>query len=264
MEASPPSTTYLLKKFARQAIGRIWRRRRRSWPCSWPALSSALGLHSAKLARDLAERLRQREADARQVAETQRQRADENAQNAKNEAQKARLAQLAAELAGQAEAAAQKAPQAALERSERSLYFSSIALVERNWQANNPKRAGEILDACSKKLRDWEWDYLQRLVHPEVMVLEGQNAVYSPDGELLATAGNEKEESISIRNARSGKFVMSLQGGRPIPLLRSLAFSPDSRRLAAICRDGGAADLDSAFRPASAGSARPIERRDVA
>jgi WD40 repeat protein/serine/threonine protein kinase len=245
VEASPPSTAYRLKKFGR---------RYRTILATGTAFIAILltGVVAStwfaireNSARALAEQLRQK-------AEDERQRADENAQSASTEAQHARLAQHAAETekqralaaeskavaAQRAEAAERRNAQAALDRSEKSLYLNRIALTERNWQANNPKRAGEILDACPPKFRDWEWHYLYRLVHAEEMILSGDNAAYSPDGELLATSDNGKDEAVRIRDARSGTIRMSLQGGHPIPFLQSLVFSPDSRRLAAVCQDG--------------------------
>ena len=237
VEASPPSTAYLLKKFAH---------RHRAFLATAAAFVALLlgsvvvttGLAiSASRARDLAEKLRQKADAERQIADAERLRANENAQSATNEAERARRAQAAAETARREEAAQRKNAQSALEQSRRSLYLTSIALAERNWQANNPKRAGELLDACPERYRDWEWHYLYRLVHSEVMSLPGENAAYSPDGELLATSNHGKGPSIQIWNARSGKYRMSLQGGRPVPFVQSVIFSPDSRHMAAICED---------------------------
>jgi eukaryotic-like serine/threonine-protein kinase len=214
VEASPPSTTYRLKKFARRyrvvlATG-----------TAFIALLLAGVVVSTWFAF--------RESRAREFAEQLRQEADD-------EAQKARQAQQAAENEKQRALAAEATAHTALDRSERSLYLNRIALAERNWQANNPRRAGEILDACPPKFRDWEWRYLELLVHAEVMTLPGENAAYSPNGELLATSDID---AVRIRDARTGKISMNLRGGHPIPLLPCLAFSPDSRRLAAICQDG--------------------------
>ncbi len=69
------------------------------------------------------------------------------------------------------------------------------------------------------------------------MTFRGDHAAYSPDGELLATSDNDQAAAVQIRSARTGEILMNLQGGHPIPLLASLVFSPDSRRLAAICQE---------------------------
>jgi WD40 repeat protein len=61
-------------------------------------------------------------------------------------------------------------------------------------------------------------------------------AVYSPDGELVATAA--RENNARLWNARTGKAI-----GPPIVhpgVVFTVAFSPDSKKLATGCRDGGA------------------------
>jgi eukaryotic-like serine/threonine-protein kinase len=224
VSACPPSAGYLLKKFSRRYRTILATAAAIAATLLISAVVSTTFAFSEKAARTEADRLRQDADHARKVSEAEKERA---------------LAAEKTAIAAEAEeAVARRDAQKALEQSQKSFYFSSIALAERNWQATNPKRAGEILDACPPKLRDWEWGYLYSLVHCEAIVLPGQNAVYSPNGELLATAGNGQDESIVIRDAASGKSVLSLQGGQPIPMLHSIVFSPDSHRLAAICRDG--------------------------
>ena len=75
---------------------------------------------------------------------------------------------------------------------------------------------------------------MKRLGHSEVLTLPGDQAAYSPDGKLLATDG--KDNSVQIRDAQTGTFLISLRGDNPSAFGR-LAFSPDSLRLAAICAD---------------------------
>ncbi len=224
VSACPPSTGYLLRKLSRRYRTILATAAAIAATLLLAAIVSTAFAFSEKAARAEADRLRREAEDAKQASESEKERA------------------LAAEkraVAAQAEeAAARRRAELAFEQSENSLYFGSIALAERNWQANNPKRAGEILDGCPVKLRDWEWHYLYSLVHNEAIVLPGDNAAYSPDGELLATAGNGEQDSIVIRDAGSGKSVLSLKGGSPIPGLHSLIFSPDSHRVAAVCRDG--------------------------
>ncbi len=228
VEASPPSTAYRLKKFARRY------RKVLATATAFVALLLAGIVVSAGFAIS--------ESKSRGLAEQLRLQADDEAKNsraAEREAEWEKRLALKAEakaVAARADEEAQrKNALAALDRSEKSLYLNRIALAERNWQANNPRRAGEILDACPPKFRDWEWNYLNRLVHAELLTLPGDNAVSSPDGVLLATSDGE---AVRIRNARSGKISMILRGGHAIPFVQSLAFSPDSRRLAAVCQDG--------------------------
>jgi WD40 repeat protein len=139
-----------------------------------------------------------------------------------------------AEAAQRAEADLRQQALAALDRSESSLYLNRIALAERYWQASNQARADQILDACPPKLRDWEWRYLKRLGHSEVLTLGGDQAAYSPDGKLLATSA--KDQGIQVRDAQTGKNMVNFRRDNPGDF-DSLVFSPDSRRLAAICED---------------------------
>jgi hypothetical protein len=223
VEASPPSTSYRLRKFARRY------RKILVTATAFVALLVAGVIVSAGFAI--------RESRARGWAEQSRKEADEEAQNARRaqtaaetEKQRALAAEAKAVVAQQAEEAQRKNALAALDRSEKSLYLNRIALAERNWQANNPKRAGEILDACLPQFRDWEWHYLKRLVHAEVMTLPGDNAAYSPDGEWLATAESEKHEGIQIRDARSGRILMSLKGSFSAPIAAAWRLSVGTAR----------------------------------
>jgi len=139
-----------------------------------------------------------------------------------------------AEAAQRVETDLRQQAQLALDRSEKSLYLNRIALAERYWQANNQLRANQILGACSEKLRDWEWHYLSRLGHSEELTLPADQAVYSPDGKFLATDG--QDNSVQVRSAETGKILVRIRGDNPSSF-STLAFSPDSHRLAGICRD---------------------------
>jgi WD40 repeat protein/serine/threonine protein kinase len=222
--ACPPSAGYLLKKFSRRYRTILATAAAIAVTLLLAAIVSTAFAFSEKAARAEADRLRREAENAKQASESEKVRAV--------------AAEKRAIAAQREEAAARRDAQTAFELSQKNLYFSSIALAERNWTATNPKRAGEILEVCPPKLRDWEWRYLHALVHNEAIILSGDNAVYSPDGELLATTANGQDESIVIRDAASGKSVLTLQGGLPIPMLHSIVFSPDSHRLAAVCRDG--------------------------
>jgi WD40 repeat protein len=220
VEACPPSTTYRFKKFARRNRAAL------ATVTAFVTLLLAGVVVSSGFAIS--------EKSARQIADHLRQTADDEARNARQAQKEAEMEKRRA-LAAEAKAVvAEQSAHSALDRSEKSLYLNRIALAERNWEANNPRRAGEILDACPPKVRDWEWHYLKRLVHAEAMTLTGDNALYSPDGDFLATSD---DQGVHLRDARTGNVLRSLKGGRPVPVLQGLAFSPDSHRLAAVCQD---------------------------
>jgi WD40 repeat protein len=126
---------------------------------------------------------------------------------------------------------------AALGLAERNLYHASIALADREWQANNVDRSRTALDAIPEPLRNWEWHYLRRRCDWELLAIKGspglfKDAVFSPDGKRIAIACEDR--TVSLRDATTGAEVLSL-GPHPTPVGR-VAFSPDGRRLAAACK----------------------------
>jgi WD40 repeat protein/serine/threonine protein kinase len=123
--------------------------------------------------------------------------------------------------------------EAALEDARTSLYFNHIALADREWHAANAGRAEELLDACPADLRAWEWHYLKRLCHSDLLTFHSQVSgpcaiAYSPDGKYLATAG--KGTDLLLLDATRGEVVRTFRGhGYKVV---AVAFSPDGRRLA--------------------------------
>ena len=152
----------------------------------------------AELQRLLTEKALKRETEARQRAEDERRRADQEK-----------------------------------DRSERSLYAARIALAHQNWLAAEIKEAERLLSACPEPLRHWEWDYLKRLCHSEVMTLKGHTeavtaVAVSPDGKLFAS-GSE-DQSVRIWDAESGRVLRTLRGHESA--VHSMVFSGDGERLA--------------------------------
>ena len=121
----------------------------------------------------------------------------------------------------------------ALREAQVNLYFNHIALADGEWHAGNPDRAEELLDACPAELREWEWGYLKRLCHSDLLtvgppVMGFSGIAYSPDGKYLATAGLGTD--LLLLDAAGGEVVRTLRGhSNPVV---AVAFSPDGRRLA--------------------------------
>jgi WD40 repeat protein len=116
-------------------------------------------------------------------------------------------------------------------KAETYLYFSRIALAEREWSANNVARTMQLLDECPRALRGWEWHYLQRVCHADLLTLGGHaqpvNCVaFSPDGQWLVSVSNDR--TLKIRKAASGQEVRSILKEWSY----CLAFSPRGDRLA--------------------------------
>jgi WD40 repeat protein len=88
-------------------------------------------------------------------------------------------------------------------------------------------------------LRHFEWHYLNRLSHQELLTLDGRIGVacqvaYSPDGKRLASAHD------GLRGSGAVVRVWDAQTGRELLALEStgnfVAFSPDGKRLATFAR----------------------------
>jgi WD40 repeat protein/serine/threonine protein kinase len=85
----------------------------------------------------------------------------------------------------------------AVESERHSLYLERIARAHLEWWNNNVGQADQILDECPEVFRNWEWHYVKRLCHEDLRTIKGHY---------------------------------------PFPV-RSVAFSPDGRRLATAGRD---------------------------
>jgi WD40 repeat protein len=71
-------------------------------------------------------------------------------------------------------------------------YFSRVNLAHGEMLGDNVARAEDLLDGCPADLRGWEWDYVRRLGHRELLAYRGHfENVYclaiSPDGQWVAS-----------------------------------------------------------------------------
>jgi WD40 repeat protein/serine/threonine protein kinase len=113
--------------------------------------------------------------------------------------------------AQRSEAAARQEEAEQRERAELHLYYSRIALAEREWDANNVARAEDLLDQClpaegRPDRRGWEWYYLKRLCHSDLATVQAHRAplsglAFSPDGKYLASSAGDRGYRGSTRNA---------------------------------------------------------------
>lgn len=117
----------------------------------------------------------------------------------------------------------------ALGREQEALYVHTIALAEREWQANRGSRARELLDTCPEEKRHWEWYYLKQQCRTQAPTSgSGGPRTLSPDGRWLAIA---QPSAIELCEAPSGRPVERLHT-RPNDATCCLAFSGDGSRLA--------------------------------
>jgi len=131
---------------------------------------------------------------------------------------------------------------AALERERHSAYAQRIGLARSEWQASEIERADQVLDACPPDLRHWEWHYLKRLCHGDLLTVQGpigavEGLAFSPDGRILVSGGGSRG-SVSCRQevyrwfTASGKKLEPFRSEDPWGTVTGIALNPNGHRIA--------------------------------
>lgn len=152
----------------------------------------------------------------------------------KRQAEDARDAERVAKL--QAEDARRQADDAR-EDTAVLVYLRTVNLAHREWNEGNAARARQLLAACRPDLRGWEWHYLDRVCHPERLVIPAHrgpiyDTEFSRDGTRIVTAG--LDGTVRVWDARTGAEVRAFPGHPSWPT--AAAFTPDGTRV--ISGDG--------------------------
>jgi WD40 repeat protein/tRNA A-37 threonylcarbamoyl transferase component Bud32 len=131
------------------------------------------------------------------------------------------------------------------ERALDNLYFSRIAEARLEWRVNHVPAARDLLERCDPLRRGWEWSYLNRVSHPELLTVELPpsmsfvNAVaFSPDGRRFAfTAFNsygkseeDQRHPVEVWDTNPPHRVWEFEAAGTAGCL---SFRPDGRRLLA-------------------------------
>jgi len=133
------------------------------------------------------------------------------------------------------------------ETLRRALYFNRVSLAETKYQQGHIRNARQLLQACPRDLRHWEWNYLWDIINEETLILaenyrnRNRHAVFSREGtHVVVVADGPVEPSITLWDSKSGKkeqtVAIDLPQGGPFPqgLFPQSVLSPDNRRLAAV------------------------------
>jgi WD40 repeat protein/tRNA A-37 threonylcarbamoyl transferase component Bud32 len=129
----------------------------------------------------------------------------------------------------------------ALQRERETSYFQTIALTAPEALANNVQRADRLLDGCPAEFRNWEWHYLKRLCHAELLTLHPRTepacVAFSPDGQRVAAAGGllGRPGELNLWDSATGRVLLTFNGHADV--ITGLAFSPDGQRLASSSGD---------------------------
>jgi eukaryotic-like serine/threonine-protein kinase len=120
----------------------------------------------------------------------------------------------------------------ALAQQRRTAYFQRVALAHRQLLANQVDEADELLDGCPPDLRGWEWYYLKRQCHQDLLTFAvGATAWLSPDGQRLVLLDTGQRVTVrDVKDRTSRVFeggLLPWRSGLP-----AVAFSPDGRLLA--------------------------------
>jgi tRNA A-37 threonylcarbamoyl transferase component Bud32 len=147
------------------------------------------------------------------------QRAKEDAERAKEDADRARAAE-----------------QKAKDDLDVALDQHRVLFAHAAWRDDAVGRAEQLLLECAPERRDWEWRYVYRLCHTDLLTLRGHShgvttVAYSPDGRRLLTVS--WDGTAIVWDAATGKKVLILRTQRGTDeSMTAGAFSPDGRRLA--------------------------------
>ena len=173
-------------------------------------------------------------------------RAEQSAEKARSKEQ---IAQTLATNEAKARGKAEAQERIALEKAEqlaREDYVNRVNRAYREVQDDNIRLAEDLLHGCPPERRGWEWHYVKRLAHLDLMTLEGgsgsvETLAFSPVGQWVVTGTGKPlyddspggpSPSIHVWDVAAGTRRRTLQG-MTSAIVAGLAVSPDGTKIAA-------------------------------
>jgi WD40 repeat protein/serine/threonine protein kinase len=130
-----------------------------------------------------------------------------------------------------------------LEREVRAKYRQNVQLADRELEAGNVGRAGELLDECPITLHGWEWHYLKRRHYREPVAFRGHTdwvaaVAFSPDGTraVSASAVSMIVGDIKVWDTTTGKTIRMLPAH--LGPVSGVDYSSDGKIIASAGWDG--------------------------
>ncbi|HJZ54385.1 MAG TPA: serine/threonine-protein kinase, partial [Gemmataceae bacterium] len=137
-----------------------------------------------------------------------------------------------AETAQANESAARKDVEREREKLAVFEYGRTMQLARQEWRDGNVPATLALLDGTREDLRGWEWHYVHRLCHSELLALKGHtssvmSASFSPDGSRIVTAS--LDDTARVWDAKTGAELLALKGHTNA--VNSASWSPDGSRI---------------------------------
>jgi len=124
------------------------------------------------------------------------------------------------------------------EKFERFEYGRTMQVAHQEWRDNNVGATVALLEGTRPDLRGWEWRYVYKLCHLDLLTLKGhtgvvQSASFSADGTRIVTGS--ADQTAKVWNARTGREVLTLKGHTGF--VKSASFSADGTRVVTASYD---------------------------